>query len=62
MKNAPLIILKATVGGLIPAALLLYIALAIGGKDVLRAGVDVLRCLPTEDPQACVKSSLGEMK
>ena len=62
MKNAPLIIMNATVGGLIPAALLLWIALAVGGPDTLKSGIHILRCMPDTEPQACVQNSLGEKK
>lgn len=56
--TAPAIVLKFAIGGLLPAALLLWLVLNVGGPERLRDSLDVLSCLPDPDPQACIKSAL----
>lgn len=58
MTGAPALVLKVAFGGLLPAALLLWLALNVGGPDAMNDGVDVLSCLPDPDPQTCIQRAL----
>lgn len=58
MNGAPALVLKVAVGGLLPAALLLWLALNVGGPERLRDGVDVLSCMPDPDPNDCIQRAL----
>lgn len=58
MTGAPALVLKFAVGGLLPAALLLWLVLNVGGPEGLRDGLDVLSCLPDPDPNDCIRRAL----
>jgi len=58
MSGSPSLVLKFAVGVLLPAALLLWLVLNVGGPERLRDGVDVLSCLPDPDPNACIQRAL----
>lgn len=51
-------VLKIAIGGIVPAALILWLALTVGGPERLRDGVDVLSCLPDPDPNACIQRAM----
>lgn len=59
MSGAPALVLKVAIGGVLPAALLLWLALTVGGPGALRSGVDVLSCMPDLDPAGCVQRALA---
>jgi len=59
MTAAPAIVLRVTLGGLMPAALLLWLTLNVGGPGALRDGIAVLSCMPDPDPRACIEASLA---
>lgn len=59
MTAAPEMVLRFTIGGIIPAALLLWLTLNVGGPGALRDGVNVLSCMPDPDPRPCIENALA---
>ena len=59
MTAAPAIVLRFTLGGLMPAALLLWLTLNVGGPGALRDGVNVISCMPDPDPRPCIEAALS---
>ncbi len=59
MMDAPALVMKFTLGGLMVAALLLWLTLNVGGPGALRDGVNVLSCMPDPDPRTCIEAALA---